>query len=489
MSRMIVVLGILGFIAMPATAHAAAPDAWSVGGPGSTFVAGCQGLGSLENDLVEQIPDFVAGLQLEDPDLKGLRADLLKTLGLKGKRSFAQAFALRPDGAVVLHVMHKPGAAQAPDWVVAFDVTNGQTFSGNMIKVFKAVTARAQKADLESRREELKASRETAERHRNQAIQHRPMRDGVAADAPFECPDDMHDDGLLNCAPRGICDSLFHDGGAGTCVPRGSCSRGYRLWERDGTCNKKKEPKPGPAVKVGRQQKLPGGGREVEICPTEIEGCFRIRVVGNLAFLAESAAVLDALQPEATELQPTAGLFHAGGGTGMGCLLRLRRREPNEPPVPWTPFVESVELISRVAEDGSHTALDLHLGPAADGQLTFLRPSETGADVRLRMKTLVHGDLSGWWRVGLDLQAAWTQMQSMIPPEGLTNIKKEWTDRTGLDLEKDVIGVLTGDLLGTCEGGALGCVLSVGIRGKKGALAAMKRLQNTLEKTLPKGEV
>lgn len=229
--------------------------------------------------------------------------------------------------------------------------------------------------------------------------------------------------------------------------------------------------KPKRATITRRQ--LGGGGFEATIALPESSGVV-VRVHDGVAAVSDSPAALDTLRLAGGQRSAVGDRLVPGK---VGFAVHVTPPPPGMTSSDFNMLGAVFERLDGVwleTGTGLEVDADLHFVSDVEPWLAMAHPSAKGEAARQVMRGMVGPDTGMWGRWSVDAQAAWSLAQTMLG-DALVDIRKEVKRETGLDLERDIVNTVTGDLFFSCEDGLLSCVLVVGVQSSARGVSTVKR--------------
>lgn len=225
------------------------------------------------------------------------------------------------------------------------------------------------------------------------------------------------------------------------------------------------------------RRELGGGGFEATIgLPESSE--ITVRVHGGVAVFARELQVLDGFRLAGGQRVDIADRLPAGVA---GMVMRLKPPAggmSEEMGIPISAVLEQMEGVWRETPEGIVADATLRFASDLEPWVTLARPGPAGAAARKVMSTLVGPESSVWLRWSVDSQGAWDLAKTLLG-DALGDVQKEVKRETGLDLKRDIVDAVTGDLLFECGDGVLSCVMVFGTSKGGRAVASLKKAMDS----------
>ncbi|MEZ4264828.1 MAG: hypothetical protein R3F39_00500 [Myxococcota bacterium] len=228
-----------------------------------------------------------------------------------------------------------------------------------------------------------------------------------------------------------------------------------------------------PKRAVITKRELGGGGFEATVGLPESSGV-TVRVHEGVAVFAAETAVLDSFRLAGGQRIDIADRLPADG---VGLVVRVRPTAggmTQEVGIPIGAVLEHMEAVWRETPDGFLADGTLRFATDLEPWLALARPGPAGEAARGVMKSLVGPETGLWLRWSVDAQAAWSLAKTLLG-DALGDVQKEIKRETGLDMKRDIVDAVTGDLLFACDDGILSCVAVFGTSKGGRALSSVKR--------------
>jgi hypothetical protein len=221
------------------------------------------------------------------------------------------------------------------------------------------------------------------------------------------------------------------------------------------------------------KRELGGGGFEATVgLPESSE--ITVRVHGGVAVLATDVQALDGFRLAGGQRIDIADRLPPGAA---GMVMRVKPTGggmTEEMGIPIGAVLEHLEAVWRETPDGIVADGNVRFASDLEPWVALARPGAAGEAARKVMRSLVGPETGVWLRWSVDASGAWELAKTLLG-DALGDVQKEVKRETGLDMKRDIVDAVTGDLLFSCEDGVLSCVAVFGTSKGGRAVASLKK--------------